>query len=80
MVMPPPVPEPAADLERDSAGVSLLWANAADEPASSASADAPPTKSRLLVLTAFSLSMEFLALESLGGVAERRNSLVVTLS
>ena len=45
-------------------GASLLWANAADEPASSASADAPPTKSRLLVLTAFSLAMEFLDLEA----------------
>jgi hypothetical protein len=57
--MPPPVPEPAAGLARDSAGASLFWANAADDPESSASADAPPTKSRLLVLTAFSLSMEF---------------------
>ena len=80
MVMPPPVPAPAADLERDSAGGSLFWANAADEPDSSASADAPPTKSRLLVLTAFSLSMEFQDPGTLEGVAERRNCLLVTLS
>jgi hypothetical protein len=80
MVMPPALPDPAAGLARDPAGASSFWANAADEPESTASAEAQATKSRLLVLTAFSLSMKFRGLPDLEGVVERRNACLVTLS